>query len=212
MKKKILFLVIVFIFGATNINFAQKNVQARIDSLETVLKTVTDTNKIFTLLHFCSAYQQTDPNKVSDYLNTATELANELKIPKWIAECFYTKGLYEYGKGNFSAAKKNYQEALILFEQEKNQIRMGNMKYSIGVLEVYTGNYAQANECFFKTLKIYEILDKKDLMSNCYSAIGNVYGRQGNSQKEEEFHLKALNIRLELKDNYGLLVFGVKIS
>ena len=192
---------------------AQKNVQAKIDSLESVLKTsIKDTNRVNTLLNLCAAYQQTDPNKVDFYLKEATQLSNELKAPKQIAECFFTQGLYEYGKGNFAAAKKNYQEALALFEQEKNQTRAATMIYNIGVLEVYTGNYAKANEAFFKTLKIYELLDKKDLMSNCYSAIGNVYGRQGNSKKEEEFHLKSLNLRLELKDKYGIAASYINIG
>ena len=184
---------------------AQKNIQAKIDSLEAVLKTsIKDTSKISTLILLCGAHLQTNPNKVPPLIEEATKLANELNSQHWIAECYNTKGLFEYGKGNFSSAKKNYQEALILFEKEKNQFRMANMIYQIGILEVYTGNYAKANENFFKTLKLYELLDKKDLIGNCYAAIGNVYGRQGNSKKEEEFHLKGLNIRFELKDKYGV--------
>lgn len=204
MKKIIpVYFLLLFCISANTLS-AQKNVQGRIDSLETVLKTASDTSKIKALLELCSVHQQTNPNNVPKPLEEATQMAKELNSTKWIAECLYTQGLFEYGKGNFSLAKKNYQEALALFEQEKNLLRMASMIYSIGVLEVYTGNYAAANEHFFRALKINETLNKRNLMSNCYSSIGNVYGRLGNSKKEEEFHLKGLEIRLELKDSYGI--------
>lgn len=213
MKKSFLLFLILFSNTCISILQAQKNVQARIDSLEIVLKTsVRDTNKISTLLNLCSVYQQTNPNKVSAYLDEATEIANEIKSNKFIADCLYSRGLQEYGKGNFAAAKKKYQEALILYELEKDQLKMATMVYNIGIQEVYTGNYAKANESFFRALKIYEFLDKKDLMSNCYSAIGNVYGRQGNSKKEEEFHLKSLNLRLKLDDSYGVAASYINIG
>lgn len=212
MKKTIpVYFLLLFCISANTLS-AQKNVQGRIDSLETVIKTATDTSKVKALLELCSAYQQTNPNNVPALLEEATKLANELNVKKWLAECSYTKGLYEYGKGNFSVAKKNYQEALKLFEQDKNQTRAATMIYNIGVLEVYTGNYAKANEHFFNTLRIYESLDKKDLISNCYSAIGNVYGRQGNSAKEEEFHKKSLKLRLELGDSFGVAASYINIG
>ncbi len=213
MKKYILLLFILLTSTLLQKVQAQKNVQAQIDSLEGVLKISTrDTGKVSTLLKLCSVYQQTNPNKVGAYLDEATQIANDFKSNKHIAECLYSKGLNEYGKGNFSAAKKKYQEALALFELEKNQAKMATMIYNIGIQEVYTGNYAKANESFFRALKIYEILDKKDLMSNSYSAIGNVYGRQGNSKKEEEFHLKSLQLRLKLDDSYGVAASYINIK
>lgn len=213
MKKSIFLILILFSCTFKTKVQAQKNVQARIDSLENALKTaIRDTSRITTLLNLCSVYQQTNPNKVSTYLDEATQIANELKSNKHIAECIYTKGLNEYSKGNFASAKKKYQEALVLFELEKNQAKMATMIYNIGIQEVYTGNYAKANESFFRALKIYEILDKKDLMSNSYSAIGNVYGRQGNSKKEEEFHFKSLNLRLKMEDSYGIAASYINIG
>lgn len=206
-----IFLFLVFCFPF-NVLFSQKNIQARIDSLEIVLKTATDTSKVKVLLELCAAYQQTNPNKVNSYLTTAEEISNKAASTKWQAECFYTRGLYEYGKGNFANAKKMYEEALKLFEKDNNKLRMASMTYSIGVLEVYTGSYAKANEDFFKTLRIYEALDKRDLISNCYAAIGNVYGRQGNSKKEEEFHRKSLKLRLELGDDYGVAASYINLG
>ena len=108
MKKYFLSLLIFSFFTFSTKVIAQKNVQAKIDSLETVLKTsAKDTSKVNALISLCALLQQTDPNKVDRYLKEATQLSNELKAPKQIAECFFTKGLYEYGKGNFAEAKKN---------------------------------------------------------------------------------------------------------
>ncbi len=64
---KINFRIFFFLFFSVTSGalFGQKNVQARIDSLETVSKTATDTSKIKVLLELCASYQQTDPNNVN---------------------------------------------------------------------------------------------------------------------------------------------------
>lgn len=120
MKKYFLSLLILLLFTFSTKVIAQKNVQAKIDSLESVLKTsIKDTNRVNTLLNLCAAYQQTDPNKVDFYLKEATQLSNELKAPKQVAECFFTQGLYEYGKGNFAAAKKITKKHLLCLNKKK---------------------------------------------------------------------------------------------
>ncbi len=213
MKKNSFYLIILLICLSANTILAQKNVQAQIDSLEAVLKTAApDTGKISTMLKLGAIYQHVDPNKMSAMVNQALSLSKELRSDEWIAESLFLDGVYQNDRGNFAAAKKRYQEALILFEKEKDQIRAASTIYSMGVLEVYTGDYAQANEKFFKTLKIYEFLDDKKLMSNCFAAIGNVYGRQGNNNKELEFHLKSLKLRAEMKDNYGISASYINIG
>lgn len=80
MKKYLLALLILFYCTTTTKVIAQKNVQAKIDSLEIVLKTSKkDTAKISTLLQLCAAYQQIDPYIVSTYFKDATALADEFK-------------------------------------------------------------------------------------------------------------------------------------
>lgn len=185
----------------------------QVDSLEKALqKAVSDTGKVNTLLNLAQAYRQVDPVQAGKYLSEAAALAEKTGYRKGFAKSIFLTGFSHYTKGDLDKAQKNYQEALVMFRELKDDYEIAQVIYNTGVIHVFKGDYDKALENFFEALKIQEMLgDKKDI-ANSFSAIATVYGRQGNSKKEMEYQEKTLEIKLALGDKYGISASYINIG
>jgi len=201
---KILILTLSFLLFSFSSAYAQN--QAKIDSLNQVLKTTTqDTVKIKTLLEIGDQYEYPAPDTALIFYQKALKLAQKIKEQKFIVKCFNYIGLvYVLQKGNFTKALKYFQKALKINKKLGDKREIASNFGNIGLVYDYQSNYPKALKYYQRALKIDEKLDDKNNIANNLGNIGNVYIEQSNYSKALEYYKKALFINKELKHKYEI--------
>lgn len=100
-------------------------------------------------------------------------------------------------------------KALELSKKIKYRIEEGNAYLNLGNSNIILGNYPKALECFSKAQEVFESelnanTENKDAVKNglarAYGSIGIVFSEQSNYSKALQFHLKAVKIYEENRE------------
>jgi tetratricopeptide (TPR) repeat protein len=112
--KKIAF-VVLFLLACTNLH-AQKN-KAIIDSIETLLKTQTDTNLVKSYSELTWQYRNINRAKAIDYGRKGIALGKKINYPKGLAQVYNDLGIIYYDNEQYDSSIALYNEALKIRQQ-----------------------------------------------------------------------------------------------
>jgi serine phosphatase RsbU (regulator of sigma subunit) len=180
-----------------------------IDSLLQVLKSQKeDTLKANTLFDITRAYlfELNDYQKVGEYGLQQLELSRKLNFKKGIAYGLLNRGIYYWGKGDFTTAMDYQKKSLVLMLDIASKKGESSCYINIGLNYSNMGEYNIAIEYLLKAIKVKEELQDKKGMAASYSNISNIYLTQGKHSKALQYQLSALKIAEESKDSTAMSV------
>lgn len=102
-------------------------------------------------------------------------------------------------KGDQQTAKRLFDQAINLANENKSNFHLGFIRQSIGSTELNTGNYQEAIKNYQEALKIYrEIGVNLSLVQN---NLGKAYEKKGDYPAAKAFYNQALEINNQTKDH-----------
>jgi len=211
-KSIIAFAVILLFTYLTS--FAQKQEQARIDSINEYLKNYTekDTNRVNALCDISFTYYSINPQKGLEAGFEALTIAQQLKFIPGQAKANRFIGVNYWGLSNYTGAIQYYKKALTAETKLNNKKGMGSNLMNIGIIYNSQSDYGKALDYYFKSLRLFEQIDFKKGMSHCYGNIVIVYMETGDNDKALEFAFKALEIDKALGNADGQANHLLKIG
>ncbi len=207
-----------------NYSFAQ---QAKIDSLENILKTTKeDTTRVKTLNALAWELQYNNPDTAFYYSKQALVLAEKTDWKKGIANSYHHLGGLYIDKGNYPLALDYNNKALKIYKEINDKKGIAAIFVNIGIVHGCQSNNPKALEYYFKSLKMNEelleqvkhsgnpdkIREAKKSLSHDFSNIGTIYQRQGNYPKALEYYFKSLKIKEGIGDKSGIAITLSKIG
>lgn len=176
-----------------------------IDSLQKkLIISKEDTAKVNLLNSLSDQYKRVDTEKIKQYSDSASQLANKLGFKKGIAASLINQGIYYRMKGDFPKSIEIFNQTLAYCKKEKLNKQEALCYMGIGVANDYLGKFEEALLNYEKSLKILQRLNDKKGLSQVYMGMAVVYDFQGNYTNAIEYHLKSLHIQEELKDKFGM--------
>ncbi|MBN1340369.1 MAG: tetratricopeptide repeat protein [Bacteroidales bacterium] len=152
--------------------FSQQNV---IDSLENLLKTAGDTNRVNILIRLSGQYYRKSPQKCIEISAEALELARKTGFRRGMAKSHNMLGVGYSSLGNYSLGLENYLEALRIFEELGENTSVGITSNNIGIIHKNLGNYSEAITYYQKSLSISEQSGNSQGTIIALNNIGNIY-------------------------------------
>ncbi len=173
------------------------------DSLELLLQTTHDTNKVILLSDLCWEYRFVSAEKALDYGNQALELSKELNYQKGIAQALNDMGIVYIDQGKYSSAIEFFNESMLIRSNLNDSAGIASLYNKMGIVYQKQGKLKDALENQIEALKIYEALKQDLWIGYCLNNIAIVHQNLENLDKSMEFHLRALKYRKKMGDAYG---------
>jgi serine phosphatase RsbU (regulator of sigma subunit) len=208
MNKILLLLSILTLFY--NIILAQKQGQARIDSLLTELtKAKDDTNKVNLLNELSVCFYNIAPDKGIKFGLSGKELAEKLNYKIGIAKTEYSLGFNYYRKSDYPTSLDYYFKALHLISDENNRTLeekhlVAKLFGNIGSVYRNLNDSLKTFEYYNKGLKMEKALGDKLGTAEILQKIGNAYYTQGEDSLALVSYKNALRMFEELGDKSGI--------
>lgn len=138
--------------------FAQKQGQARIDSIYNYLKNNSekDTNRVNALCDISFTYYSINPQKGVEVGIEALAIAEQLKFIPGQAKANRFIGVNYYGLSDYTGAIQYYKKALHAETKLNNKRGMGSNLMNIGLIYTSQSDYGKALDYYFKSLRLFE--------------------------------------------------------
>jgi class 3 adenylate cyclase len=196
---KLAILISFFIISNSSPLFAQKQGQAKIDSLLKELpKAKEDTNKVKLLDDLSYEYYTINPDDGIKYGEQCLHLSEMLKWKKGIEIALTDLGNCYLVQTNYSKAIDFYSKSLNISKAIGNKNGISNNLVSIGNVYIQQSNYPLALEYLFKALKICEETGNKNNIISNLGSIASVYLNEFNYPKALEYYFKGLKFSEEI--------------
>lgn len=192
----ICFMAAAFLLLVPPFAFPQQNV---IDSLENLLQTAKDTNRVNILIRLSGQYYRKSPQKSIEISVEALELAKKIDFKRGTAKSHNMLGVGYSSLGNYSMGLENYLEALRIFEELGENISVGITSNNIGIIYKNLGNYSEAINFYLKSLSISEKTENQQGIIIALNNIGNIYY----DWQKYDFALEYFRRTLALLENTG---------
>lgn len=202
--KSIIAFAVILLFNFC-VTFAQKQGQARIDSIYDYLKNNNekDTNRVNALCDISFTYYSINPQKGVEVGIEALAIAEQLKFIPGQAKANRFIGVNYYGLSDYTGAIQNYKKALNAETKLNNKRGMGSNLMNIGLIYTSQSDYGKALDYYFKSLRLFEQINFQKGLSACYGNIVLVYMETGDNDKALEFAFKALEIDKAMGNDGG---------
>jgi signal transduction histidine kinase len=172
----------------------------KIDSLEQLLITKKeDTSKANLLGSLSWGYAFNDAEKGLYYGEKGVQLSQKLGYKKGVAYCTQSIAMSLWLLGNYSNALQSGIKALHLYEELKDEERIGITYYILANIYRDFGDYKRALIVAHKGKRIYESLNASAIIG--YAIIGSIYDLQNRIDSALLYVQKAR--QLDLRDNRG---------
>ena len=177
---------------------------AKIDSLNNVLKSVSEEKQVTILNQLSISYRKVNLEKSYEYCLQAFELADKFKNnpEKYIA--LNSIGNYFRQNREYEKSIQYYQSALNICRKLKNNANIANELKNLGHVYWFLGDFDIALSYYQNALEINLIIDDKTALAASYNNIGSIYSRLGNYEKALENLLISLKIKEEFDDSKAL--------
>jgi len=198
-------IIIFLLLYIHSTSFAQKQGQARIDSIENYLKknSTLDTNRVNSLCEISFAFYTINPENGVKKGKEALKLAEELNFIPGQAKANRFIGVNYYGLSDYTGAIQYYKKALDAESKIGNKKGMGSNLMNIGLIYTSQSDYSKALDYYFKSLRLFEQINFQKGLSTCYGNILLVYMETGDHDKALEFAFKALAIDKTMGNEVG---------
>ncbi len=199
-KTLLLFLHAVAIFAAGAVSREQQ----RIDSLEALLSTTTDTTRMSILLILCGDYMKADPKKLLSYGTELEHLANASGNWDYKAQGLRYKGIGLKATGKYKESGDAYLKALKIFESHQDIFGSASCNNSLGALYFSLNELSKAEYYYLKTIEQSKKAGIDRFLPSAYNNLGAVYAMQKKYNQALMYFNEGLKLRLKQKDEYGI--------
>lgn len=148
-------------------------------------------------------YIEENPDKASDYINSALKLAQQEKYGRGIATAYQQQGNY-YIKTNDDKALAAYQKALETPEDTlKNPFQQAEIYRAMGDYQKKNKEYDNALEYYQQELKIRDAVGDKVGLTESLENVGNLYQRfKKDDQKALEYFFQSFVVAKDYNDQF----------
>ena len=113
---------------------------------------------------------------------------------------------------NYNNAKYYLKNAVEIFRNEKDTIRLASALHNLGYVNYCMGQYDTALILYSKTSEIYQKLGYLTEYAFCLGNSGLVFSRQSQFQKAEEYLLRAIEILTKLGDERAVTEYMIEYA
>jgi adenylate cyclase len=158
-----------------------------------------DSSTVNLLLQKSKENFSADLDKARALSEEAKAIAEKIRFPQGTAYAFKNIGITYYFQGKYTEALDNYNQALNIFKEIKDNVGIANLYSNIGVIYYDQGVDDKALENYLQSLKYSELSGDKFRILIALNNIGGVYNiKEATYDKALEYYLKALPICEEL--------------
>lgn len=161
-----------------------------VDSLEKRLETLSDKDKVTTLIQLSENYLNKNNTKGIDFGKKALDLSQEYDMILEKAKALKNLGKLYYVSGNLSDALSDFYLAAQTFEIMKMKEDVVDIEIQIGDIYYDLKDYIKSIEMY---LRAFDSTNKNDNRALLLNNIGNVYYRNGDNDKALEYYFKSLS-------------------
>ena len=205
-----IFRTLIFLIAFTLSPFYSNSQNQQLDSLQHLLKTVTDNDTLkINILNQISRtylYDFNNVEKMRQYATQVIKLSQKINYKKGIANGYLYYGVYFNGQANYDYALAYYTKALKLFDQLKDTKSLGSCYINIGTIYGAKGNYQDALAFLKKGAEFKERVKDKKGLSIAFNNIGNMYSDQGKYAEAINYLTKSLKLKEEIRDKSGISI------
>lgn len=141
-----------------------------------------------------------------DMARLGFEKAQKLKDKNKIAYGYFYQARYYDKLGPYNESVILYMKALAIFKALDNTAQVSRCYYKLGFNHFKLEDYDLGLDYYFKSLKLDEERNYKPGIALTLERIGKLYLNTGDFYKARESFERALNIFIELKDDYRMLM------
>jgi signal transduction histidine kinase len=207
--KKILPIFLLFFLNSV---LAQKQGQARIDSLTKELeKTTNDTLKARIYNRIAEGYFFISNNKALIISKIGLAHTTKMNWIRGVGVFDMNIGRAYSGMGNYDSCMYYYKAALKIHQQNDDKFNLATVLNNMGAAEQnIRSDYPKATKYYFQALKVAESSENKYVVATCYDNIAEIYGIQNNYQKALTYRFKSLRIREQLTTIENTEVYNLR--
>lgn len=121
-----------------------------------------------------------------------------------LAACYNNIGLVYYHRGDFVNCIRFYQRTLDIKKRLNESWAVGQAELNLGIAFKEQGVYDLALYNLLQAARLFEKEPASIELASCYSTIGNLFVELDSTGQALDYHLKALNIREEIKHSPGI--------
>jgi signal transduction histidine kinase/Tfp pilus assembly protein PilF len=191
-----LLILILFLFIFANAVPAVY-INTKIDSLNSLLKTSTDPEKIEIFNELSKAYDTISYDKSLDYAKQALELTKKFKSKEDVATSLDKVARIYYFLTNYDESINYFIESLKMRENIGDKKAIAQSYNNLGVVYLNLENDTKTLEYLQKAWDLSEEIRDDELMKKTANNLGIVYMKLSNYDKSLEYYRKALNLTKE---------------
>ena len=208
---RLLFCVLITIFTAS-LTYSQ-----RISSLESELKSASDSSKVRILMELSQEYQKTEFSKAAKYAKQAAEMANQTGEKPLIAKAAKQLAAVQFDSGEFIQAESLAQDAILKIKAAEYPDQIFDLAKTtnlIGLCEMEFGNYKKAESYYREAASLYANIQHLRGQASALHNIGVVNYYQSKLDSCMKYYFLALKFSEQAKtedlsvlitNNIGLL-------
>ena len=202
-KSKVLLVTLLTFnfFFFCSVAFSQ---QKKIDSLFSVLKTISeDTNKINLLIQLARLHLNTQPDSTESLSIQALRLSEKLKMRKYIGNSYLNLANSFWIRGIYPTALEKYISSLRSFE--KDGFKKGISAANSGIALIYQEQkkWDEALKYYSVSLQISEKIKDTKLISIICGNMSNIFRNKKEYKEALKFAFRALTIKEQAGNHNG---------
>lgn len=197
---------LLFLFFAPLSLLAQPKVN--VDSLTAALNAYPkeDTAKVRMLVTLAQGSQVKNPQKATEYFDTAISLSEQLGNDFWIGKSYGGKATFLSKNADFEASKAAWQKSIAVLSKSNaypNEVGVGYV--GLGVVAGKTGDFTHGLEYYTAALTAFEKAKNETKQAQAIMGIGSIYRSMENYEKALEYYTKVMNMKEVMKDKKTVL-------
>jgi tetratricopeptide (TPR) repeat protein len=164
------------------------------DSLESVLDTAKNDQKVKALNELFRAYLRTDPVKAVGFTREAMSLATEIGDKKGLAASYNNLGIAYRNQGALDKALEYYINSLKIYESLENKEGIATTKNNISNIYSIKKDYGQAMKYLEESYNLFLEMDDQKRIIGSMNNLGNLYSEIQLYEKAMKFFSQASQI------------------
>lgn len=184
--------------------YSQSSTNPQLDSLNTVLPTVSGKERFDVLVELFIQVSGSDYDEALRYAEDAIQVSQQVGDSLLIVRGVRMKANALTSLGRNDEAITVLTRALGIARRNKFDKQVLFLLNSIALCYTFRGSYDKALEYHFQSLVLREKEGDKSSIAICLGNIGLVYYRLKDFDKALNYYMRSLTIKKEIQDNFGL--------
>ncbi|MHA7830002.1 MAG: tetratricopeptide repeat protein [Flagellimonas sp.] len=164
----------------------------KIDSLQNLLKTASDTTEVNILRKLGENYRFHDKEKAVQYGLKSLEKSKQIGFVKGESKALYALGVTHGMTDNYAKSLEYLNKCLTLATNQQDHKSLCDVYNSLGIVYKRIGDYPKSQGYYLKSIGLVDSLQLKVNVSSEYINLGVLYDLMGQQDKAVESYEKAL--------------------